>query len=133
MPVVLWNRIEMSVLPTTHSLVRSRVVFCSNGEIPVPTSNPNRSLTSSLLRGAALLFGAAAGLSFWIGGRALHEFAKFDRMLGELVGIGLAVVLGVIAVLLKGLAERIEDHDDGQPISLAISTTKESETTDSDN
>jgi hypothetical protein len=84
-------------------------------------------LTSSLLRGAAWFFGIAAGLSFWVGGRALNEFAKFDRMLGEMAGIGLAAVLGVIAVLLRGFAERLEDHDDGQSISLAIGAAKENE------
>jgi len=66
-----------------------------------------------------LLCGIVAGLSFWVGGRALHEFAKFDRLLGEMAGIVLALVLGLIAVLLKGIAQRKEDHD-GEPTSLAI-------------
>jgi hypothetical protein len=93
-------------------------------------SSPDRSLTSSLLRGAEKLLGAAAGLSFLFGGRALHEFAKFDRMLGEMAGIFLAFVLGLLAFLLRGMAERVEDHDDGEPVGLAIGAAKENEKTD---
>lgn len=74
-----------------------------------------------------MLFGVAAVLSFWVGGRAFHEFGHFDRMFGEMVGIFLALALGLIAALLKGLAERIESHDDGRPVSLAIDAAKESE------
>lgn len=71
-----------------------------------------------------MLFGVAGGLSFWVGGRALHEFAAFDRMFGEMTGILLAVVLGLIAVLLKGLAERIENRDDGEPVRFDMSEGK---------
>ena len=93
----------------------------------MPTSTPGRSLTAFLLKGLALFCGIVAGLSFWAGGRALHEFAKFDRMLGEMMGIVLALVLGLIAVLLKGIAQRIEDHDDGEPTSLAIGAGNQGE------
>jgi hypothetical protein len=53
-------------------------------------------------------------------------------MSGEMIGILLAAILGLIAVLLKGLAERVEDHDDGEPVSLAISDGKEDDKSDSD-
>jgi hypothetical protein len=53
-----------------------------------------------------LLLGVVAALSFWVGGGALHEFAKVDRMFAEMIGIVLGLVLGVIAVLLRALAER---------------------------
>ena len=36
-----------------------------------------------------------------------------------------AVVLGAVAVLLRGLAERIEAHDDGELVRLAIGDGKE--------
>ena len=66
----------------------------------VDEPNPSdRPLTPLLIRGAAWLFGVAAALSFFVGGRALHEFAKFDRMSGEMIGIVLAAVLGLIAFL----------------------------------
>lgn len=96
----------------------------------MPTSTPpDRSLTSSLLRGAALLLGVVAALSFWGCGRALHEFAKFDRMFAEMIGIVLGLGLGLIAVLLRGFAERLEDHDDGEPVRLAINDRKENQET----
>jgi RecB family exonuclease len=91
----------------------------------MPTSTPDRSLTSDLLRGAAWIFGVAAALSFWVGGRALHEFAGFDRIFGEMAGILLAISLGLIAFSLRGLAERIEDHDDGEPVSLELTDRKQ--------
>ena len=72
-----------------------------------------------------MLCGIVAGLSFWAGGRALHEFVKFDRMLGEMMGIVLALVLGLIAVFLKGIAQRIEDQDNGESLSLAIDAGNE--------
>lgn len=76
-----------------------------------------------------MFFCGAAGLSFLVGGRALHEFAGIDRMLGEMDGIALAAGLGGIAALLHEFAERIKDHDDGQPVTLAISDVKEKEGT----
>src|ERR1035438_409448 len=112
-------------LPTTRSLRRSRDVFCSNQQLSMSVSTPSRSLTSSLLKGAAYLFGVTAGLLFFVGGRALHEFGKFDRMFGEMTSMVVAVVLGAVAVLLRGLAERIEAHDDGEPVRLAIGDGKE--------
>jgi hypothetical protein len=84
-----------------------------------------------LFEPAAYLFGVTAGLLFLVGGRALHEFGKFDRMFGEMTSMVVAVVLGAVAVLLRGLAECIEAHDDGEPVRLAIGDGKENgETTE---
>lgn len=74
-----------------------------------------------------MLLGIAAGFSFLWGGRALHEFANFDRMFGEGVGLVFALVFGLIAVFLKAFAERIEDHDDGEPVSIGIGVAKEND------
>ena len=112
---------------TTHSSPPHTVVFCFNSETSVPTSTPDRTVTSSLLRGAAGFLGVAAGVSFFVGGRALHEFGKIDRTVGEMVGLVLAAALGLIAILLRGFAERLEDHDDGQPVTLAIGTAKDND------
>ena len=84
-------------------------------------------MSSDLLRGVAWIFGVAAALSFWVGGRALHEFAGFDRIFGEMVGILLAIALGLITLSLRGLAERIDDHDNGEPVSLELSDRKSTE------
>jgi hypothetical protein len=71
------------------------------------------------------IFGVTASLLFLVGGRALHEIRKFDRMFGEMTSMVGAVVLGAVAVLLRGLAERIEAHDGGEPVRLAIGDGKE--------
>jgi hypothetical protein len=42
---------------------------------------------------ASILF-AIAGLAFWVGSRTINEFAKTDRMLAEMEGIGLATLSG---------------------------------------
>jgi hypothetical protein len=52
-----------------------------------------------------------AGLSFWFGGRLITEFAKTDRMLGEMAGIGLAAVCAGIGAIAKAAEER----DEGEP------------------
>lgn len=79
---------------------------------PMPTTSPvDRALAASQLRRLALLSGIAAGLWCWIGGRALNAFGEFDPMLGEMIGIALAALLGVIAALLRGLAQRIENDN----------------------
>jgi hypothetical protein len=46
-------------------------------------------------------------------------------MFGEMTSMVVAVVLGAVAVLLRGLAERIEAYDDGEPVRLAIDDGKE--------
>jgi hypothetical protein len=46
----------------------------------------------------------AAGLSFWVGGRAIHEFAGTDRIVAEFWGIALAVGLGLMGVLIQGFS-----------------------------
>jgi hypothetical protein len=73
----------------------------------------------ALFRGAAWVFFAIAGLTFWFGGRAINEFAKTERMLAEMEGIGLAVLLGGLGAIAKGAAERLEEN--GSSISLSES------------
>jgi len=91
------------------------------------SSSKKRCFLQNLLKGIALTFGVAAGFSFWVGGRAIHEMTQTDRLLAEMEGIALAVVFALLAVLLKGLAERIEDPDYGETVSLAIGKTSEGE------
>ncbi len=48
-----------------------------------------------------------AGLSFWFGGGLITEFAKIDRTLGEMGGIGIAVVcVGIGAIATKARREK---------------------------
>lgn len=42
------------------------------------------------LRGPSSVLGIVAGLSFFFGGRVIHEFGRVDRTLAEIMGIALA-------------------------------------------
>ena len=71
--------------------------------------------------------------SFFVGGRAIHEFTKTDRLLAELEGIVLAVVLVGIGTFLR--ARRIESPRDdcltaisSQLVAIFISHTQTSRT-----
>jgi len=69
----------------------------------------------SLLRGIAWPLFAVAGLSFWRGGRAIAEFAKTERTLAEMEGIGLALVCAGLGAVTKAAGE--EDEANGTPAS----------------
>lgn len=53
----------------------------------------------TLLRGASRILFGIAGLSFFVGGRAISEFTKTDRVLAEMLGIGLALVFGIFGMV----------------------------------
>jgi hypothetical protein len=61
-----------------------------------------------------------AGLAFWVGGRAIHEFSNTGRLLAEIEGIVLAVVSGGLGVVAKAAGEHFAaDEEDGIPSSEA--------------
>lgn len=80
-----------------------------------------------LLSGMAWVFGVAGGLSFWVGGRAIHEVIGTDRAFAEMEGIALALVLFLLAVVSKTSAERVEKGDNGELVSLAIGAESDRE------
>jgi len=47
---------------------------------------------------------AAGGMSFFIGGRALHEFAGIDRSIAEAEGLAAAAVLLALGVGMRATA-----------------------------
>lgn len=59
-----------------------------------------------LLQGVGSLLFVVAGLSFFWGGRALHEFFGVNRGLAELGGLMLAAVSGLLGMLAKGAEEK---------------------------
>jgi hypothetical protein len=65
------------------------------------------------VRGSWLLLGVA-GLAFWIGGRAISEFAKVDRILAEFLGLSRAGVTGVAGYLLKTRADDLDGYCRGR-------------------
>jgi hypothetical protein len=77
-------------------------------------SNP---VASSLLQGISWILFGAAGLCFWMGGRAINAFTTTDRMLAEVEGIGLTVVFAGLGAVTKSFAERLdEDIEEPQPM-----------------
>ncbi len=69
------------------------------------------STMKSLLKGASQTLFAIAGLSFLVGGRAISEFTKTDRVLAEGLGIGLTVVCALLGMLAKTKADDLDDED----------------------
>ena len=63
-----------------------------------------------LKRPSQALF-AIAGLLFLVGGRAISEFTKADRVLAEFLGIGLAVVFVVLGFVAKNAADDLNGED----------------------
>lgn len=68
----------------------------------------------ALLQGIGWLLLVIAGLAFWVGGRALHEFVGVERALAEMEGIGLAAVCGVLGYAAKSAAENLLDPEENK-------------------
>src|SRR5438477_319739 len=58
----------------------------------------------TFLHGLAWILFAIAGLAFWVGGRAISEFGKIDRILAEMLGLGIAFASGALGYILKTTA-----------------------------
>jgi hypothetical protein len=50
-----------------------------------------------------------AGVAFWFGGGVISIYADTDRLTGELLGIGIAVVFGVLGGIAHNSAENAKD------------------------
>ena len=81
-------------------------------------SSSPKSTAESLLRGMASVLFAIASLPFWIGGQAFHEFAKTERILAEIEGIGLAVLFAALGAIANHFAETKEDGTPTSGVSL---------------
>jgi len=65
----------------------------------------------SLLKGVSQALFVLGGLMFLVGGRAISEFTKTERILAEMLGIGLAVVFVILGMVAKGAADNLDDED----------------------
>ena len=65
----------------------------------------------ALLTGTSKTLFVIAGFLFFVGGRAISEFTKADRVLAEMLGIGLAFVIGIIGMVAKNAADNLDDED----------------------
>ena len=72
----------------------------------------SRSALKSLLRGVAWLLFAVAGLTFWVGGTAISEFTKADRMLAEMLGTAITVASVVLGLVAKNTADDLDEGED---------------------
>ena len=66
----------------------------------------------AFLHGLAWILFAIAGLAFWVGGRAISEFGKIDRILAEMLGLGIAFASGALGYILKTTADDLGAEQD---------------------
>ncbi len=64
-----------------------------------------KSFWKAFLHGLAWILFAIAGLAFWVGGQAISEFGKIDRILAEMLGLGIAFATGALGYILKTTAD----------------------------
>jgi hypothetical protein len=55
---------------------------------------------------------AIAGLAFWVGGRAISEFGKIDRILAEFLGLRIAAASGALRYILNNSADDAGTDED---------------------
>jgi len=72
----------------------------------------NRSVLKAFLRVGSWLLLGIAGIAFWVGGRAISEFGKVDRILAEFLGLLIAVVTGIVGYVLKTSADDLNGTGD---------------------
>ena len=72
----------------------------------------NKSVLKAFLRVGSWLLLGIAGIAFWVGGRAISEFAKVDRILAEFLGLLIAVVTGIVGYVLKTSADDLDGTED---------------------
>jgi|HubBroStandDraft_5_1064220.scaffolds.fasta_scaffold372504_1 hypothetical protein len=65
----------------------------------------SRSVLKAFLRAGSWLFLGIAGVAFFVGGRAISEFAKIDLILSEFLGLLIAGASGAAAYALKNSAD----------------------------
>ena len=79
---------------------------------PIVVTAANRSFLKAFLHGLAWVFLAIAGVAFWVGGRAISEFGKIDRILSEMLGLGIAAGTGMLGYILKTTADDLGGEKD---------------------
>ena len=75
-------------------------------------TSETRSVLKALLRAGSWLLLGIAGIAFWVGGRAISEFAKVDRILAEFLGLLIAGVAGIAGYILKTRADDLDGTED---------------------
>ena len=76
------------------------------------------------LRGLSSPLAVIAGLSFLFGGRAIHEFGKVDRLLAEILGIGVAFACLIAIAISKHIIDDIEWKEANEEAAASDSKMK---------
>jgi hypothetical protein len=84
-----------------------------------------RSTLKHFLQGVSSVLIVIAGMSFFFGGRAIHEFGTVDRTLAEIIGIGLAFLCLILGVVAKYKIEDIEWQEQNEEAEKEQQTLKE--------
>jgi hypothetical protein len=82
-----------------------------------------RTTLECLLRGLAGFFGVAAGLAFWFGGGLIRAFGTTDRVLAEVEGLAVAMLLLGLAGVAKIVEDRLDEGDErwtSKPLGEAL-------------
>lgn len=67
-----------------------------------------RTTLKYFLQALSKLLFVVAGLFFFFGGRAIHEFAHVDRLLAEVLGIAIAVACGFGGYIAREAIENLD-------------------------
>jgi hypothetical protein len=70
------------------------------------------SFVKLLFRGLAWLLFVIGGFSFLVGGRLISEFWKTDRILAEMIGLGIAAACAAVGYGLKNAGEPDDVKED---------------------
>lgn len=71
-----------------------------------------QSFRKALLQGLAWVLFAIAGLAFLVGGRAISDFGKIDRIAAEMLGLLIAAVTGALGYVLKNFSDDLGSDQD---------------------
>ena len=83
-----------------------------------------RSGMKYFLRGLSSFLAVIAGLSFLFGGRAIHEFGNVDRLLAEILGIGVAFACLIAIVISEHVIDDIEWKEANEEPAASASKMK---------
>jgi len=71
-----------------------------------------RSFWKDFLQGLAWVLFAIAVLAFWVGGSAISEFGKIDRIVAEMLGLLIAAATGALGYVLKNFSDDLGSDQD---------------------
>ena len=76
------------------------------------------------LRGLSSILLVICGLSFFFGGRAIHEFGRVDRTLAEVIGIAASFICLIGAAVAKHVIDDIEWKEANEDAAASANKTK---------